>query len=263
MSTTNGNRKGWRRPASVPYPSIWRRFERPDKTEPGRIRKFRVQDASDKNLQDAIVKHMSEIFLEDEPTCHSLNLVNDAVSLAEAQEIWHHLFSFGCALVCLEENQDGTLVMTPGTNTPYIVGCNLTYVCSKGEKNPKVKGEALSIICEAMDYVASFTDCYAHYGVDEYLYAFGLSVDPRYRGMGIGMEILKARNDLGLKVGLKATVTTFTAIASQKLAERCGYEVLVEKTYEEIEKHNPRFKFPGIQTKSMKIMGRKLDVHLP
>ncbi|XP_026465048.1 uncharacterized protein LOC113367682 [Ctenocephalides felis] len=263
MSTTNGNHKEWRRPASVPYPSIWRRFERPDKNEPERIRKFRVQDASDKDLQDAIVKHMSEIFLEDEPTCHSLNLKNDAVSLAEIQEIWRDLFTFNCVLVCLEENQDGTLVMTPGTNTPYIVGCNLTYVCSKGEKNPKVKGKSLSIIYDAIDYLSSFADCYAHYGVDRYLYALGLSVDPRYRGMGIGMEILKAINDLGLKVGLKATVTTFTAIASQKLAEKCGYEVLVEKTYTELEKRNSKFKFSGIQAKSIKLMGRKLDVHLP
>uniref|UniRef100_A0A6M2DWY6 Putative acetyltransferase rhodnius prolixus n=1 Tax=Xenopsylla cheopis TaxID=163159 RepID=A0A6M2DWY6_XENCH len=196
----NGDSTEWKRPSSVPYPSIWRRFESPDKKDPQKIRKFRVQDAAEKDVQEAIIKHMTDIFLEDEPTCNSLNLKSDAESLRETQEIWRHLFTHQCALVCFEENDDGTLVTIPGTDTPYIVGCNMTFVSHKGEKNPKTKGDAISRICEAMDYVASSIDTYAHYGVNELLYAFGLSVDPAYRGMGVGMEILKARNDMGMKV---------------------------------------------------------------
>lgn len=34
---------------------------------------------------------------------------------------------------------------------------------------------------------------YEHYGVDKYLYAIGLSVDPAYRGYGLGKDILKIR----------------------------------------------------------------------
>lgn len=66
-----------------------------------------------------------------------------------------------------------------------------------------------------------------------------------------------------LQIGLKVSVTTFTAIASQKLAERCGYELLSEMSYDDLAKYNSRFYFPGIKTKMMKVMGRKLDVHLP
>ena len=34
---------------------------------------------------------------------------------------------------------------------------------------------------------------YNHYGVDKYLYGSGLSVDPDYRGYGLGKDILKIR----------------------------------------------------------------------
>lgn len=41
---------------------------------------------------------------------------------------------------------------------------------------------------------------YEHYGVDKYLYAIGLSVDPAYRGYGLGKDILKIRYDSENKV---------------------------------------------------------------
>lgn len=37
---------------------------------------------------------------------------------------------------------------------------------------------------------------YEHYGIDKYLYAIGLSVDPAYRGYGLGKDILKIRYGL-------------------------------------------------------------------
>lgn len=37
---------------------------------------------------------------------------------------------------------------------------------------------------------------YEHYGVEKYLYAIGLSVDPAFRGYGLGKDILKIRYDL-------------------------------------------------------------------
>lgn len=43
-------------------------------------------------------------------------------------------------------------------------------------------------------------DCYKHYNVDGFMHAFGLSVDPVYRGQGVGLEFMKARYDLLIKV---------------------------------------------------------------
>uniref|UniRef100_A0A6M2DLN8 N-acetyltransferase domain-containing protein n=1 Tax=Xenopsylla cheopis TaxID=163159 RepID=A0A6M2DLN8_XENCH len=248
----------WRRPESVQFPIIWRQFERQDKKE-NRLRKFRISDVSDadKGLQNALVKHMCDFYLKDEPLFLAMNMRDDSKSVQETEQLWHNIFSQRLVLACLEEAQDGNLVTT-SDGVPRVVGCNFTFVTKKGQPKIQPDGKCFKIFRDANDYLASFTDCYAHYGVDEYLYAFGLSVDPSYRGMGVAMEILKARNDMGRKVGLKATVTTFTALESQKLAEKCGYETLVEKSYEQMEKDNPAFKFPGIQTKTAKLMGMKL-----
>lgn len=45
-------------------------------------------------------------------------------------------------------------------------------------------------VFEEMDRV---DDVFDRYGVDEFLGDAGLSVHPDYRGMGIGIELLKAR----------------------------------------------------------------------
>lgn len=53
------------------------------------------------------------------------------------------------------------------------------------------------------------------YGVDKHVGAFGLSVDPKYRGRGIATEILKARAPMCKAVGIGLTSNIFTGEASQ------------------------------------------------
>ncbi|XP_049855542.1 uncharacterized protein LOC126336106 [Schistocerca gregaria] len=79
----------------------------------------------------------------------------------------------------------------------------------------------------------SRTDVFTRYGVDCYLTALGLSVDPEYRGQGVGEQLLRARWDLCRALGIPLTVTWFSATASQVLAERIGFEVLAEVPYAE------------------------------
>lgn len=45
----------------------------------------------------------------------------------------------------------------------------------------------------AVDLVTRSVDIFSHFGVDQYLTAYGLVVVPEYRGMNIGKEILRAR----------------------------------------------------------------------
>lgn len=58
--------------------------------------------------------------------------------------------------------------------------------------------------------------------------AFGLSVNRQYRGRGIGEYLLKARIPLGKAIGVKVTSTIFSAIASQKLASKAGFQLNYE-----------------------------------
>lgn len=56
------------RPDTVPFPSIWHRFER---VKDGRIRKFFVQDATE-DMFPFLVDRMIEAFCRNEPMCKSL-----------------------------------------------------------------------------------------------------------------------------------------------------------------------------------------------
>lgn len=61
-----------------------------------------------------------------------------------------------------------------------------------------------------MDISEREFDVFGHYKVSEYLYGFGLAVDPVYRGRGIATEILKARFPLMKTLNLTLTSTAFT-----------------------------------------------------
>lgn len=140
------------------------------------------------------------------------------------------------------------------------------------------------------------------YGIDKYMTAFGLSVNPSYRGAALGGHLLNARynsltilfNDfqyfsvyflahcfliqstskffyilfikfkflfrvnIGREYNIPVTITAFTSPISQKLAERCGFETLIEKNYDEYVDEKGNLQFPGITAKSMKLMGKRL-----
>ena len=106
--------------------------------------------------------------------------------------------------------------------------------------------------------IGKAVDVFELYGVDEYMSAVGLVVDPIYRGQGLGLEILKARTELGKAVGLSVTMTVFTAVSSQILAERAGMEVLKEILYEDLKEDDGRPAYPNIKCKSLKVMAKRL-----
>lgn len=64
--------------------------------------------------------------------------------------------------------------------------------------------------------------------------------------------------EVGREYNIPVTVTAFTSPISQKLAERSGFETLVERNYDEFVDKKGNLIFPGIESKSMKVMGRRL-----
>jgi GNAT superfamily N-acetyltransferase len=64
---------------------------------------------------------------------------------------------------------------------------------------------------------------FEHYKVDEYLYGYGLAVDPAYKLRGIATELLKARIPLMKTLGLTLTSTAFSGPGSQKAAKKAGF----------------------------------------
>lgn len=71
-----------------------------------------------------------------------------------------------------------------------------------------------------MDFVISKgVNVHETYKVDKHVGAFGLSVDPKYRGRGIATEILKARAPMCKALGIGLTSNVFTGEASQAVRE--------------------------------------------
>lgn len=246
----------WRRPDNVPYPSVWRRFEGRKPTADGKKLKFRVQDLTE-DLFEAVADHMDKFFLADEPMCKYINTKGDKVACDEFRAMWLDLFTQRAALVVLLEDDDGN-VAAGNEKYPKIVGCNCTGVALKDDdKSPskKLKGMCTrKIIRACFDYPCELMNVFNHYNIDKYLCALGLSVDPAYRGQGIGAQILRAREPLCRALGLPVTITSFTAIESQTLAERVGFELLLDIPYSEY-KEDGEVVFKAMNAKTLKIMG--------
>ncbi|ETN62229.1 hypothetical protein AND_006082 [Anopheles darlingi] len=131
----------------------------------------------------------------------------------------------------------------------------LTVVCYK-EGSKELVGANLLVMSMANDKVDFMN---LRYGVDMYLTAYGLSVNTRFRGLGIATEILKARIPICRAFGVKLTSTNFTAIGSQKAAAKVGFKTDLEIPCNEFVKVNPKYTLDGIKSKSLKMMSLVID----
>lgn len=236
----------WTRPKEVPYPSVWHSFQARD-VDSDRMVNYVVQDLPEERFEEAI-NHMLGIFIYDEPTCNAKKLAEEPQSVKEIGDIWRELVQQRMALVCFREGSD------------EIAGLNMTYVSCKDDKQDyDCKGERWRDVLDTVLYFSEKSNTYERYGVDEYLTAMGLSVMPKFRGRGLATEILRARIPLCRAVGLSLTSTVFTAIGSQIPAGKVGFEETFVMEYAELAKADPRFVFPGMQSKYCKSMSLRIE----
>lgn len=113
-------------------------------------------------------------------------------------------------------------------------------------------------VFKALTYTVKQFDVYKAYNVDQYLTAYGLCVNPEYRGRGVATEMLKARAPILKALGLKVTSTAFTGIGSQTAAKKAGYDEVFVIPFADIEKMIPGFDFSKNVTKYFKTMALKL-----
>ncbi|KAF9406744.1 hypothetical protein HW555_012985 [Spodoptera exigua] len=232
------------RPSDIPFPTIWRRFS----TAKGPVR---IQDLTD-DLFDEAVALLSRYFMRDEPPCKYIGIQNYPSAMKELQKLWRSPLKEHLSLVCVEDNDE---------QPPKVVGVNvLTVMCKEDKEEPFITEDKIwAQLFGAVDLVTRSVDVFEKYGVDKYLTAYGLVVDPSWRGCGVGKELLLARIPLCKALNIKVTATVFTAGASQAVAKKAGFVDLFEITYEELAKKG--FIFPGIEkdTKSSKLMALAIE----
>lgn len=64
---------------------------------------------------------------------------------------------------------------------------------------------------------------------------------------------------MGKAVGIKLTVTLFTAIESQKIAEKAGFETVYERDYSTYKDEQGNAMFIGIKSASVKLMAARIE----
>lgn len=89
--------------------------------------------------------------------------------------------------------------------------------------------------------------------MDTYLEGAGMSVAAKWRGKGVGQILIKGREALCKEMGIAVTKTVFTAIQSQKVALKGGFELLGEMNYADLKLPNGDACFPNMHPDQQKL----------
>ncbi|KAL1140508.1 hypothetical protein AAG570_000438 [Ranatra chinensis] len=142
------------------------------------------------------------------------------------QTLWRKTMESGASLVAILEG--------PGGPDHNIVGANITGVSHKKIKEMgQCHGKQFKGALRTALAITDEGDLFEKYGVENYLTAYGLSVHPDYHGLEIGYKLLESREYVCKELDLKMTGTVFTAAASQHLAKKAGFEVVVEREFKD------------------------------
>ncbi|XP_046828190.1 uncharacterized protein LOC124428301 [Vespa crabro] len=215
--------------------------------------KIVLQEIPEDRYED-ILDYMVTYFVIDEPCCVSLNLKEDPVAVQELRNIWTIILNQGLSV--------GAFLVDPKGGKPEIVGTNIIGYEIKDDNrkldNYKIQECLAKDLIDPVMKLCKDAKIYEHYNTDRYMFAFGLSVHPSYRGHKLGAQILSVREQIGREYNIGVTATIFSSTISQKSAARCGFEVLLAKDYDQILNEEGKEIFPGIKFKTFKVMGRRL-----
>jgi hypothetical protein len=233
-------------------PRVWEVLKKTGKD--GRPLTFTIQEIPEDRNEEA-VEHMCKYFLADEPMCACFNAVNAPIYVEEAKLLWQHIIKEGIAVAAFIDNPKG--------GKPIMAGINMLCMEYKEfeEAESDIKFESkFRITYEVMTKLKKGLRLYERYGADKCLYAFGLAVEPGFRGYGLGTDILKIRDKVGRAYNVPMTTTAFTSPYSKKSADNAGFETLLTKNYVDLVDENGKEYFPGIHkfSNSISIMAKRL-----
>jgi len=235
----------WTRPTTLPFPKIWSTHQ---VERAGTTHKIRIQDIPEDRHED-VVQFMTQVYLKDEPMFRSLNISEDEISKETYRFIWLESLRQNASIMSVLDNDD---------EKPEILGTEIIYITTKEDgKLPELAGVSYNKTSKFGGVLFSALDPFEHFGVNEVLRERGLCVAPENRSLGIGTLLFDTFPKLGKSFGVKAAMTQFSSIRSQKIAEKLGYKVYNEIPYKDYKDENGKPMFTSDDTEIIKLMAIK------
>lgn len=110
-----------------------------------------------------------------------LGILCDSSSIHDIQSVWMKILQQNCSLLCYRKDTNAIVGL-------YILGVAVSGVLPEFQFTGDVWPELQMLY----GYVHNQFDAFASYNVDKYFLSAGLSVEPEYRGRGIGTELVKS-----------------------------------------------------------------------
>ncbi|XP_024945442.1 uncharacterized protein LOC107272393 [Cephus cinctus] len=255
MAKTENRSLSWKRPSGPP--KIWKRFEINEKTgsegKDGKVLRFSIEEIPT-DRYDEVLDLIVNNFMADEPLCRCLNIKDDPAGVEDFRNFWQLSLKQGISVGLFLDDSD--------IDKREIVGANVLLVLTHEDEElfdeVKFKSAAAETIINFVMNATAETNVLDHYKVDKYISALGLVLIPRFRGYSLGGHILGVRNDIGQEYKIPVTETAFTGTASQILAQRNGFEVLLVKKYSEAYDSDGQLLFPNVDCECAKMMAKRL-----
>ncbi|XP_076044066.1 arylalkylamine N-acetyltransferase-like 2 [Oratosquilla oratoria] len=164
-----------------------------------------------------------------------------------------------------EWSQSGASVVAREKTSGKIVGTLLATVLTKEQSStfdeaitsPKIKVKTLHTVLSVLEEAVDF---YEQYDVTKILELAMITVSAEYAGRGIGKKLVQIAERNGKELGCELATAQATAIPSQKMLERLGYESQYTMDYESFEIAGERvFDMDRmLGTPSAKVMAKRL-----
>ncbi|XP_064080937.1 uncharacterized protein LOC135197774 isoform X1 [Macrobrachium nipponense] len=212
---------------------------------------LRVEDSED------VVNFMAQHFYPREPLSTGLHMTYDD------NKEWIHSS-------VREWVRSGASVVARDPATERLAGTILATVLTRDQSNtfeealksPKTKVRTLHTVLSVLEAAVDFFSRYEK--VDKILELAMITVPEEYSGRGVGRRLVQESENRGLKLGCQLATAQATAVPSQRLLYRLGYESLYTMDYTTFEIAGDRvFDMDRmLGTPSAKVMAKIIDKDL-
>lgn len=208
-----------------------------------KLQDYFIRDLT-KHRFNEVLTFLEEHFLSEEIESVSRGFNKDPVALQDYMNQRRAIMEGNISLLCVQKE----------TNDIVAVALQKKLVKGFKDKEVELKSQNMKDYARLHDYLDELYNIFEMHQEDTILHCSTLSVHKDYRGRGIARQILEAQKILIEHLNINVLTTYFTSKFMQTAALNLGYVEDLELFYEDCEKLDPGYSFPGITAKSCKMM---------